>query len=85
VSAKGKGGFAVNDRTTVYYPRKRQSTRNQRKRKLLIEQRLMGLVMIVITAVFVWMCASANEDCTAALLTGPIGLIMLFSKKVWIV
>lgn len=60
-------------------------TRNQRRRRKFIEQRLMGVAMIAITIFFVWMCSSTNEDCAAALLTGPMGLILLFSKKIWIV
>ena len=43
------------------HPAKKSMTRNQRRRKLF-EQRMMGIVMLVITAIFVWMCSTANED-----------------------
>lgn len=66
------------------YQTKRSKTRNQRRRRLLIQQKLMGLAMIVLTVLFVWLCSTANEDCAAALLTGPLGLVMLFSKDIMI-
>ena len=56
----------------------------QKRRKLLIQQRLMGIVMIVLTVFFVWLCSTGNEDCSAAFLTGPLGLILLFSKDIMI-
>lgn len=64
---------------------KRAPTRNQRRRRKFIEQKLMGLAMIAITVGFLWMCAGTNEDAAAALLTGPLGLYMLFSRHIVIV
>lgn len=64
------------------YQTKRAMTRNQRRRRLFIQQRLMGLGMIALTVLFVWLCSTGNEDCGAALLTGPLGLYMLFSKDI---
>lgn len=66
------------------YQAKRSKTRNQRRRRLLIQQKLMGLAMIVLTVLFVWLFSTANEDCAAALLTGPLGIVMLFSKDIMI-
>lgn len=64
-------------------------TRNQRRRKLLIEQRLMGIGLIAIS-VLIYVIASggstvADSDCTAVFITFPLGLLLLFSKKVMIV
>lgn len=63
---------------------RRTRTRNQYRRKLL-EQKLMGIAMLVISAVFLWMCCTANEDCGAFLIIAPLGLILLFSREIWIV
>lgn len=65
------------------HPAKKSMTRNQRRRKLC-EQRMMGVVMLVITAIFAWMCSTANEDCGAAIITGLMGIFLLFSKEVCI-
>lgn len=66
------------------YPMKKSMTRNQRRRRKLFEQRLMGIVMLVITVIFIWMCSTANEDCGAAIITGLMGIFLLFSKEVCI-
>lgn len=66
------------------YQTRRSKTRNQRRRSLLIQQKLIGIAIITITVLFVWLCSTANEDCAAALLTGPLGLVMLFSKDIMI-
>lgn len=47
------------------------------KREFII-QKIMGLILICLTVVF--MCVST--DWTAALLTIPLGLLLIFSKKV---
>lgn len=65
-------------------PAKKSMTRNQRRRRKLFEQRVMGVVMLVITAIFIWMCSTANEDCGAAIITGLMGIFLLFSKEVCI-
>lgn len=51
----------------------------------LLEQKLMGVGMLVISKVFLWMCSTGNEDCGAVFLIAPLGLLLLFSKKIWIV
>ena len=68
----------------VRYPAKKSMTRNQRRRQKLFEQRMMGIVMLVITAIFIWMCSTANEDCGAAIIIGLMGIFLLFSKEVCI-
>lgn len=64
-------------------------TRNQRRRKLFIEQKLMGLGLIAISVFLIWFASLGqtieDQDCTAVLLTLPLGLVLLFSKKIWIV
>lgn len=61
-----------------------QTTRDQYRAKLL-EQKLMGIGMLVISAVLLWMCSTSNEDCGAVFITAPIGLLLLFSRKILIV
>ncbi len=64
-------------------------TRNQRRRKLLIEQRLMGLGLIAISVLIYVLALTGttieDRDGTALLFTLPLGLLLLFSKKIWIV
>ncbi len=64
-------------------------TRNQRRRKMLIEQKLMGLALIAIS-ILIFILASTGKtfedrDCTAIFITMPLGLLLLFSKKILIV
>lgn len=64
-------------------------TRNQRRRKMLIEQRLMGAGLIVIS-ILIFIFASTGKtfedrDCTAIFITLPLGLLLLLSKKILIV
>lgn len=60
-----------------------QRTRNEYRRRLC-EQKLMGVVMLVISVLLLWMCGPANEDCGAVFFTAPLGLLLLFSRKIWI-
>lgn len=64
-------------------------TRGQLRRRKLIQQRLMGLAMVAISIFIVVMACHAktpeDSDCTAVFLTAPLGLYMLFSRKVIIV
>lgn len=64
-------------------------TRNQRRRKLFIRQRLMGLGLIAISVFLICFAfvgqTMKEHDCTAILLTFPLGLVLLFGKKNWIV
>ena len=54
-------------------------------RRKFWEQKLMGVVMLIITALIIWMCAGTNDDCGAVFITAPLGLFFLFSKQIWIV
>lgn len=67
----------------------KKAVRNQYRRKMLIKQRLMGLGLIAISAAIVWIASTGTtveeRDCTAILLTLPMGLAMLFSKSILIV
>lgn len=59
------------------YPAKRRETRNQRKRKMR-EQRLMGVLLLVIAVLIIWFCASANEDCGGGIVIGAFAIPPLF-------
>lgn len=65
------------------YQTKKRMTRNQRRRKM-IEQRLMGVAMLVLAVFCIWLTASANEDSTGGLLVGAMSLPLLFSRNLWI-
>lgn len=64
-------------------------TRNQRRQKLMAQQRIMGLVMILITGLVLWLASTGvtpeDQDCTAIFITLPLGLWFLFSRKILIV
>lgn len=64
-------------------------TRNQRRRKMLMEQRILGLILILASAVLLALALTgktyADRDCTAVFFTVPIGMLLLLSKKVLIV
>lgn len=62
---------------------KKRMTRNQRRRKMQ-EQRLMGVMLLVIAAFLIWFCASANEDCSGGVVVGTFAIPLLFSKDLWI-
>lgn len=68
--------------------RQAQMTRNQRRyyRKKIIEQRLMGLVVLACCAVALWLCSTGttvqDRDATAVVLLAPLGLWLLFTKQV---
>lgn len=57
--------------------------RAKRRRKLLM-QRLLGIVLLACTVLFVSVCAAGNEDCGAGLITGILGLVLLLSKNILI-
>ena len=63
----------------------RRKEKNQRRRRLFIKQRLMGLGLIAVSAIGVWVCARGvtieERDCTFLLFTLPVGLALLFSKN----
>lgn len=58
---------------------------DSKKRQKFWEQKLIGIVMLIITALIIWMCAGTNDDCGAVFITAPLGLLFLFSKQTWIV
>lgn len=60
-----------------------QTAKDQYRTKLW-EQRLMGVGMLIISAIFLWLCGPANEDCSVVLFTIPVGCLLLFSKNIWI-
>lgn len=72
--------------TGVAYPRQRSRTRNQRRRKLFARQTLMGVVLLLITIGVFWMASTGttfeDKDCTAALITLPFGLYLLFTRHI---
>ena len=64
-------------------------TRNQLRRKMLMQQRFMGLAMILISGLILWLASTGtnpvDQDCTAIFFTLPLGPWLLFSKKILIV
>jgi len=66
------------------YPRKTR-TRNENRRRKLLEQKLIGLAMLVLSGLFLWMVWGTSEDAGAFLVIAPIGLLLLFSKDIMIV
>ena len=63
-------------------------TREQIKR-LRLEQRLMGLALLVICCIAVWLCSTGttvqDKDATAVVLLAPLALYMIFTKEIVIV
>lgn len=51
-----------------------------------VEQKLMGIGLLLICAVMLWLCSTGTtpEDCdaTAVVLMAPLGLWMLFTKEI---
>lgn len=51
-----------------------------------IEQRLMGIGLLLICAVVLWMCSKGinpeDQDVTAVVFLAPLGLWMLFTKEI---
>lgn len=60
---------------------KRSMTRCELRRKL-IEQRIIGGMMIVMGVFLGWFTSSAGEDATCAVFIGGLGLFLLLSRKV---
>ena len=54
-----------------------------------IGQKVFGIFLIILSILFVAFAAVSNspadKDCTVIVLTLPLGLFLLFSKRVWIV
>ncbi len=66
------------------YQRRPAMTRSQHRQRKFLEQRMIGLVLLMISAVLAWMFWANNEDCGAVFLIAPLGLFLLFSKRIWI-
>lgn len=64
------------------------NNKSARTRKLL-HQKLLGLVLFLISLAFILVNASnasiADRDATAALLLIPLGLHLLFTRKVYLI
>ena len=65
-----------------------QTTRNQCRlyRRKMIEQKLMGLGLLVVCAFVLWLCSTGttpeDQDATVVVLLAPLGLWMLFTKEI---
>lgn len=61
-------------------------TRNQTYRKKLFIQKLYGLVLIAISAILIYIASQGitveDRDATAVLITAPLGLYLLFTRKI---
>jgi hypothetical protein len=64
---------------------RKSRTRNEKRRRKLLEQRLMGVAMLIVSALFLWMVWGTGEDAGALLVIVPLGLLLLFSKEIMIV
>ena len=65
-----------------------QTTRNQCRlyRRKMVEQKLMGLGLLVVCAFVLWLCSTGttpeDQDATVVVLLAPLGLWMLFTKEI---
>ena len=64
---------------------RKNRTRNEKRRRKLLEQKLMGPAMLIVSAMFIWMVWGTGEDAGAFLIIAPLGLLLLFSKEIMIV
>lgn len=55
-------------------------TRNQRRQRRLWTQRLMAVVLLLMSVVFIWMTASMGEDIGGGLVTGALGFYLLLTR-----
>lgn len=64
-------------------------TRNQLRCRMMIQQRFMGLGLILISGFILWLASAGttpvDRDCTVIFFTLPLGLWLLFSRKILIV
>lgn len=65
----------------------KQLTRQERRR-IMRKQRWMGVLLLVISALCLWLCSTgttmADRDATAVLLVLPLGLYLIFTKQICI-
>lgn len=79
---------AVNKRNSIVVYRK-EEVRKKRERLYFLKQKVVGLFLIIITILLcnsnlMYDITTGKNDWTIALITIPIGLILLFSKeKYW--
>ena len=61
-------------------------TRNQMYRRKLTIQKLYGLALIAMSAIMLYIASQGvtveDRDATAVLLTAPLGLYLLFTRKI---
>lgn len=50
-----------------------------------LKQKLVGIGMLIMSAILLWMFSTDREDCGVVFITIPLGLILLFGRKIWIV
>lgn len=51
-----------------------------------MEQKLMGLAMLIICAIVLWLCSTGttpeDQDATAVVMLAPLALWLIFSKEI---
>lgn len=67
---------------------KQRQRRTRTRWQVLLEQRMIGLLLVVLSALIMVVCAhgvtAEDQDATAILLILPLGLYLLFTKKICI-
>lgn len=58
--------------------------RYKRYRERLLFQRIIAWILIALSCVFCYLLRGTGEDGSALLITFPMGVYLLFSKKIWI-
>lgn len=61
-----------------------KTIRTQYRRRKFGEQRLIGLAILALSVLFVCLAITEHEDCGAVFVIAPLGLVLLFSRKIWI-
>ena len=73
----------------IFYPKRKTKIRSQLHRRKFIKQKLMGLLLIALTVLIFWLASTGTyfeeRDSSAALMTAPIGIYLLFTKHIVIV
>ena len=80
------GGFFMANTYECAQYRKRPKTRNQLRRRKLIEQKVMGILLLAVCVMnIIFACNGKtveDKDCTPILLFAPMGFYLLFTKQV---
>lgn len=62
--------------------------RSKTRLQVLLEQRLMGLALVLISVLLIVICSNGatveEQDATAVLFTLPLGLYLIFTKNICI-